>query len=598
MATIGALTANLDAETAAFKRDLGKAVGQLNTTSKRMNKSLAGMERSWRLVSRSVIAFAGPAVLGLMIKRSIDAADAAKKTADRLGLTTEAFTGLAFAFERANISIQTGELALQRMTRRVAEAGQGTGEAVKALKDLRLSAVDLAAQSPDQQFLTIADALSKVSTQGDRVRLAFKLFDSEGVKVLNTMNRGREGIEEMMQQAQNLGIVISSDFAANAEAFKTSTDLLSGRAGGFVNQITNDILPTLTSWIERLNVLTGAQDSFSAALLNTELRSLESELALVVAGQGAFADASGLGNRQLEREAELIEKITKLRAEATRVASAERAGAVTTGGGGGGGSGPAGKNPFAGVGNDQSFELFLEGLREREEALRESQLTRRELELIAFGERNAQLLEALAFDQVSEDQFRLAREELERAHQARLTDIANSGVLGRREFEQATLASKLQTVVGFGAKELAAVANSNKTLFKIQKAFALAELALSMPAAIGAAIERGGGLPWGAVFGAITAAKYVALIAQAKSAKFGGSTSPASVAGGGAAPVFQPTNFQQPAATPVREPLRDFNIQIIGDSFSAEQMRDKIIPELIDAFSDGAGRNQITVSLG
>ena len=71
------------------------------------------------------------------------------------------------------------------MTRRLAEAGQGTGEAKDAIRELGLSAADLAAARPEDAFRQIATELATIPNQADRVRLAFKFFDSEGVGLVN-----------------------------------------------------------------------------------------------------------------------------------------------------------------------------------------------------------------------------------------------------------------------------------------------------------------------------------------------------------------------------------------------------------------------------
>ena len=82
------------------------------------------------------------------------------------------------------------------MTRRVAEARNGTGEAKKALKEMGISLRDSSgnAKTTEQIFLEVVDVMKGMTNQSDIVRLSFKLFDSEGVALVNMMQQGKEDI--------------------------------------------------------------------------------------------------------------------------------------------------------------------------------------------------------------------------------------------------------------------------------------------------------------------------------------------------------------------------------------------------------------------
>ncbi|GAL31242.1 phage tail tape measure protein [Vibrio variabilis] len=58
--------------------------------------------------------------------------DAAQRHADKLGLGVKAVQELDYAAQRSGLSIEQTRMAMQRSTRRIAEAAQGTGEAVNA----------------------------------------------------------------------------------------------------------------------------------------------------------------------------------------------------------------------------------------------------------------------------------------------------------------------------------------------------------------------------------------------------------------------------------------------------------------------------------
>lgn len=211
MATIAV---DLVARTAAFGRDMSNAARDVNKMTK-------AAETAQRVVARLGAALAGyvgiRAIKG-MFTSAANEIDRLAKTADKLGMTTEALAGLRHAGEMTGVATGTLDMALQRMTRRLAEAAQGGGKAKGALAELGLSAQALARMTPDQQFAAIADAMGRVGSQSDRVRLAFKLFDSEGVALVNTLKLGSQGLQQAMRDAEALGLTISRVDAARIEA--------------------------------------------------------------------------------------------------------------------------------------------------------------------------------------------------------------------------------------------------------------------------------------------------------------------------------------------------------------------------------------------
>ena len=180
-----------------------------------------------------------------LTKTSMANVDALAKTADKIGVTTEALAGLQHAAELTGVSTETMNMALQRMTRRVAEAALGTGEAVKALKELRIDAGALVKLPLDKQMEVVADAMQGVGTQADRVRLAMKLFDSEGVALVNTLAGGSVGLQEMAAEAEHLGIAISRVDAAQIEAANDAVTRAKGVFTGLGNQLATAFSPII-----------------------------------------------------------------------------------------------------------------------------------------------------------------------------------------------------------------------------------------------------------------------------------------------------------------------------------------------------------------
>ena len=215
MATaIGDLVIRLGAQTSQFSKRMGGAQRTLRMLSGAATRTIAKMGA----LSAALIGVGSVAGIGFAIKRQLELVDAVSKTASKLGITTRALSQFHHAAQLSGVEVRTFDMALQRMLRRLAEAGQGTGEAKGALKELGIDAVTLAARRPSEALHTIADALDRVKNPTDRLRLAFKLFDSEGVAMVNVLRGGSEQLRKYAEDADRLGATIGDDTVAGVVA--------------------------------------------------------------------------------------------------------------------------------------------------------------------------------------------------------------------------------------------------------------------------------------------------------------------------------------------------------------------------------------------
>ena len=165
--------------------------------------------------------------LAALVDRSISAADAIGKTADKIGVGVEALQELRFAAKASGVEQQTLDMALQRFARRAAEAAQGTGEAKDALAQMGIALRDQRGNLRQSEDLLgdVADAFARIEDPAERVRLAFKLFDSEGVALVNLLRGGSGALEEIRDRARDLGIVLDEHLVRDAERARGSVSV-------------------------------------------------------------------------------------------------------------------------------------------------------------------------------------------------------------------------------------------------------------------------------------------------------------------------------------------------------------------------------------
>lgn len=216
---------------------------KLNTSQKKVSKNSDAFSKAMASSAHKAAAW-GVALLGAnsafsAFTNQLSDIDKIGKLSDRIGASTEALSEYQHVAELTGVTFSSLTTAWQRQARRIAEAAQGTGEAKNALKELGLSAEALAKLAPEQQFEVLADSLDGVANQGDRVRLAMKLWDTEGVALLQTTKGGADSIRAMRDEARQLGLSLSGDQVDNVENFNDSlTRLSNGLKGAFLPIIT------------------------------------------------------------------------------------------------------------------------------------------------------------------------------------------------------------------------------------------------------------------------------------------------------------------------------------------------------------------------
>jgi hypothetical protein len=135
-----------------------------------------------------------------------------------------------------------------------AEAAQGTGEAKDALAQMGIVLRDQSGnlRSSEDLLGDVADAFARIEDPAERVRLAFKLFDSEGVALVNLLRGGSGALEELRERARDLGIVLDEHLVRDAERARTELDTLSQAISANLTRAALDAAPViadLSSWL-------------------------------------------------------------------------------------------------------------------------------------------------------------------------------------------------------------------------------------------------------------------------------------------------------------------------------------------------------------
>jgi len=199
-------------------------------------------------------ALTGAGGFGLLITKSIETADAIGKTADKLGVTTTALQEYRYAAERSGVETKTLDMALQRFTRRTAEAAQGKGELRGVLEQYNIAVRDAAGntRATEAVFRDLADVIQRTTDPAERLRIAFKAFDSEGAALVNMLRDGSAGLEAFGEKARGLGVILDDDLIRGSENAKDAMDDLGKVIQVNFSKVVLENVESITAAVETL----------------------------------------------------------------------------------------------------------------------------------------------------------------------------------------------------------------------------------------------------------------------------------------------------------------------------------------------------------
>jgi|GEM_PF-2945550 len=222
--------------------DLLMKTGSFETDTKRAEKRLAELKKEAQAMGVAVgAAFAAVGVASVaMVKSAIDAADAAGETAQKVGLTVEQYTALEYAAKLGAVSQDVLSTSLIRLSRNMIESA----DKFEAL-GISVKNADGSMKNADQMLGELANKFSSMPDGMQKTADAVDIFGKSGADLLPFLNLGAEGIDALKREAQELGLVLSTETSNAAGEFNDNLDRMSAAVTGVANRAAGELLPAL-----------------------------------------------------------------------------------------------------------------------------------------------------------------------------------------------------------------------------------------------------------------------------------------------------------------------------------------------------------------
>lgn len=245
-ALIGALKVSLGIDSAAFEYGLKKAQAGLGGFGKTAAVSFAAV---------AAASAAAASAMGLLVLRAANNADALSKTAQKIGVATEALSRLKYAADFSDVSLEQLSTGLGKLSKNMLDVATGSkGPAATAFAALGVSVADATGQlrDTDQVFTEIADKLSRLEDGALKTAIAQRVFGKSGAELIPLLNEGAAGLKRFADESDRTGNTISTHTGKAAERFNDTLALVGKALDGVANKIMVAALPAMQSFADTL----------------------------------------------------------------------------------------------------------------------------------------------------------------------------------------------------------------------------------------------------------------------------------------------------------------------------------------------------------
>jgi methyl-accepting chemotaxis protein len=225
------------------------------------------------------------------VKKVAESSDKIAKTSRRIGVSSAFLQEMGHAAELSGASMNDVTVGVRRLAAAAYDASRGSKETKQAFQALGVSVKDAGGRlkSTEQLTLEAFHGLANLKDETLRTALAQRLFGRSGTALLPMLSGGVEGLVEMANEAQRLGIVLDDEALKGAEDFNDAMLRMRGTIAGVIRRVASGLMPLMTEWVKKIQAwVTANQDLIKQRLeqgleaLGSVLRSMSDVLRWVV----------------------------------------------------------------------------------------------------------------------------------------------------------------------------------------------------------------------------------------------------------------------------------------------------------------------------
>ena len=262
---------NQEAAVASTEREIGNYSDELKNLDKNSEEAGEGLDKLAKRITTGVavaITALGAAAVATgkklwdMANETAKAGDEIDKQSQKLGVSAENYQKLSYAMERCGADVDDFKKGAANISKSLASVADGADESATAIGQLGVSLkkTDGTMRSTEDVLLDTIAALADMDDETERNAAANEIFGKSYQELAPLLNSGADGIRELMDEAEQYGMVMSDDAVKASAAFEDSLTKLKGTLGGIKNNLGAALLTPLTTLVDGFSDLAAGVD--------------------------------------------------------------------------------------------------------------------------------------------------------------------------------------------------------------------------------------------------------------------------------------------------------------------------------------------------
>jgi len=232
--------------------EANKSIAKTEEKAESLGSKLGNGVKAAAKWGAAIVGGASAAVGGLLAvtNKTAEYADEIDKLSERTGINREELQRWKYAASQSGADIGKLETGVKKLSDVMDDALNGNEKAQEAFTKLGISLDDLKNKSQEDIFSAVMNGLADMEQGAQRNALGNDLLGKSYTEMLPLLNAGSEGMQELKDRADELGIVMSEDMVKANVAFGDTLQDIKESFGGIVRGLTDSFLPIMQQFAD------------------------------------------------------------------------------------------------------------------------------------------------------------------------------------------------------------------------------------------------------------------------------------------------------------------------------------------------------------
>ena len=265
-----------NAELSSMKNKLGKTNDELDKSGKKSEEAgskfeklksvTSGLGSALSVAAKGIAAMGAAAAsaasaVGAMVKSAAYNADDINTMAKQYSMSVEDIQKFQYATEQIDVPLETLTGSMQKLTKNMATASKGTGDAYEAFKALgvEITNQDGTLRDRNEVFNEAINALAQIENETQRDAYAMQIFGKSAADLNPLILGGADALKALGDQAESAGLILEQDQLDTLNLLSDAIDTFKATLAGTGNLLSTefaapmaDALNQITAYIQEL----------------------------------------------------------------------------------------------------------------------------------------------------------------------------------------------------------------------------------------------------------------------------------------------------------------------------------------------------------